>query len=162
MYLLYQAFTSPEIEFLRPALRGKWITHPNPPINFQQSPTCPDVIFYRDFQLETLSEKEKIRITAMRGFSIKINNKIIPFDLPSSWKHNTQINLAPHFKTGQNTIQIQVSGPQNPPALLIEGSRLLRSGDNWKVALKPDLSDLSTASIALQDEHYFHQNSDYI
>lgn len=156
MYLLYQAFTSPEIEFLRPALRGKWITHPNPPINFQQSPTCPDVIFYRDFQLETLSEKEKIRITAMRGFSIKINNKIIPFDLPSSWKHSTQINLAPHFKTGQNTIQIQVSGPQNPPALLIEGSRLLRSGDNWKVALKPDLSDLSTASIALQDEHYLN------
>ena len=76
MYLLYQAFTSSEIEFLRPALRGKWITHPNPPISFQQSSTCPDVIFYRDFQLETPPEKEKVQITAMRGFSIKINNKI--------------------------------------------------------------------------------------
>ena len=33
MYLLYQAFTSPEIEFLRPALRGKWITHPTDSIH---------------------------------------------------------------------------------------------------------------------------------
>ena len=153
---LYQAFISPQIEFSRPTLRGKWITHLNSPIDFQQSSTCPDAIFCRDFQQEKALEKEKIRIAAMRGFSIKINNKTVPFDSPSSWKSSPNTNLTPHLKSGQNTIRVQVSGPKNPPVLLIEGSKLLRSGDNWKVALKPDLSDLSTASTTFQDERYLN------
>lgn len=158
MYLSYQAFVSPQIEFLRPALRGKWITHPNPPIDFQQSSTCPNVIFYRDFQLDETPEKEKIRVTAMRSFWIRVNNEPIPFDPPNSWKSSIHINLVPYLQSGQNTIRIQVGGPKNPPALLVEGRRLLRSGENWQVALKPDLSDLSAASIALQDEHYLNSN----
>lgn len=158
MYLSYQAFVSPQIEFLRPALRGKWITHPNPPIDFQQSSTCPNVIFYRDFQLDEIPEKEKIRVTAMRSFWIRVNNEPIPFDPPNSWKSSIHINLVPYLHSGQNTIRIQVGGPKNPPALLVEGRRLLRSGENWQVALKPDLSDLSAASIALQDEHYLNSN----
>ncbi len=158
MYLSYQAFVSPQIEFLRPALRGKWITHPNPPIDFQQSSTCPNVIFYRDFQLDEIPEKEKIRVTAMRSFWIRVNNEPIPFDPPNSWKSSIHINLVPYLQSGQNTIRIQVGGPKNPPALLVEGRRLLRSGENWQVALKPDLSDLSAASIALQDEHYLNSN----
>ncbi|HIC03219.1 TPA: hypothetical protein EYN09_03725 [Candidatus Poribacteria bacterium] len=158
VYLSYQAFVSPQIEFLRPALRGKWITHPNPPIDFQQSSTCPNVIFYRDFQLDEIPEKEKIRVTAMRSFWIRVNNEPIPFDPPNSWKSSIHINLVPYLQSGQNTIRIQVGGPKNPPALLVEGRRLLRSGENWQVALKPDLSDLSAASIALQDEHYLNSN----
>jgi len=158
VYLSYQAFVSPQIEFLRPALRGKWITHPNPPIDFQQSSTCPNVIFYRDFQLDEIPEKEKIRVTAMRSFWIRVNNEPIPFDPPNSWKSSIHINLVPYLHSGQNTIRIQVGGPKNPPALLVEGRRLLRSGENWQVALKPDLSDLSAASIALQDEHYLNSN----
>ena len=156
VYLSYQAFVSSQIEFLRPSLRGKWITHPNPPIDFQQSSTCPDAIFYRDFQLDKPPEKEEIRVTAMRGFWIQVNKKTISFDSPGSWKSSILINLVPYLKSGQNTIRIQVSGPKNPPALLVEGNKLLRSGKNWKVALNPDLSDLSTASIALQDEHYLN------
>ncbi|HHZ93133.1 TPA: hypothetical protein EYN65_22065 [Candidatus Poribacteria bacterium] len=143
---------------MRPALRGKWITHPNPPIDFQQSSTCPNVIFYRDFQLDEIPEKEKIRVTAMRSFWIRVNNEPIPFDPPNSWKSSIHINLVPYLQSGQNTIRIQVGGPKNPPALLVEGRRLLRSGENWQVALKPDLSDLSAASIALQDEHYLNSN----
>ena len=146
------------MEFLRSALRGKWITHPNPPIDFQQSSTCPNVIFYRDFQLDEIPEKEKIRVTAMRSFWIRVNNEPIPFDPPNSWKSSIHINLEPYLQSGQNTIRIQVGGPKNPPALLVEGRRLLRSGENWQVALKPDLSDLSAASIALQDEHYLNSN----
>ena len=128
VYLSYQAFVSSQIEFLRPSLRGKWITHPNPPIDFQQSSTCPDVIFYRDFQLDKPPKKEEIRVTAMRGFWIQVNKKTISFDSPGSWKSSILINLVPYLKSGQNTIRIQVGGPKNPPALLVEGNKLLRSG----------------------------------
>jgi hypothetical protein len=151
-YLGYQALFSPEIEFLRPSLRGKWIVYPEIPISLRGDVACPDALFIRRFRLALVPEKYSVRITAIRGFEASINRQKLSPPAGKNWKKGMDYDLKPYLKKGENILRIRVSGREGPPALLVEGPRTLHSDRQWKVAIGPRFKPQRKAALALRDE----------
>jgi len=155
-FLFYQARYSPKIEFLFPSLRGDWILHSAEKISGT-------VEFRRQFQLEDIPSKCKIKVWAMLQFSIVANGQVVEEDSQrgqKNWKFARTYNIAPLFQNGDNTIVIRVSNPEGPPALLVEVPKLkspkgkikLSSNTDWRVASEPNFNEWIKAVETFKDE----------
>ncbi|MGB6867623.1 MAG: glycosyltransferase family 39 protein [Candidatus Aminicenantaceae bacterium] len=151
-YLGYQAFFSPEIDFLRPSIRGKWIVYPEIPITLRGVRACPDVHFVKKFRLASVPDKYLVRFTVLRGYNAFINRQKLSPSVRKNWKKGMVYDLKPHLIKGENILRIRVFGKEGPPALLVEGPRAVRSGRQWKVAIGPEFKPLRKAALALRDE----------
>ena len=70
VFLFYQAWYSPRIEFLFPTFVGGWILHSAEKISGT-------VEFRRQFQLEDVPSECMIRVRAMLQFSMSINDQVV-------------------------------------------------------------------------------------
>lgn len=152
VFLFYQARYSPKIEFLFPSLRGDWILHSAEKISGT-------VEFRRQFQLEDIPSKCTIKVWAMLQFSIVVNGLFVEEDSQrgqKNWKFTRSYNIAPLLQTGDNTIVIQVSNPEGPPALLVEGSTL--KSLKGKIKLSSNRQTKSSGSTGLFHERLRETN----
>jgi hypothetical protein len=155
-FLFYQACYSPGIEFLVPSFRGDWILHSAEKISGI-------VEFRRQFQLEKIPTKCRIRVRAIPQFSMVVNGRTVEENSQSvkhNWKLARKYDIASMLQNGNNTIVIRVSNPQGPPGLLVEGPVLesqegevrLSSGTDWEAASDPDFGEWVSAVTTLKDE----------
>ena len=152
VFLFYQARYSPKIEFLFPSLRGDWILHSAEKISGT-------VEFRRQFQLEDTPSKCTIKVWAMLQFSIVVNGLFVEEDSQrgqKNWKFTRSYNIAPLLQMGDNTIVIQVSNPEGPPALLVEGSAL--KSLKGKIKLSSNRQTKSSGSTGLFHERLRETN----
>ena len=152
VFLFYQARYSPKIEFLFPSLRGDWILHSAEKISGT-------VEFRRQFQLEDTPSKCTIKVWAMLQFSIVVNGLFVEEDSQrgqKNWKFTRSYNIAPLLQMGDNTIVIQVSNPEGPPALLVEGSTL--KSLKGKIKLSSNRQTKSSGSTGLFHERLRETN----
>jgi len=155
-FLFYQAWYSPKIEFLAPSLRGDWILHSADKISGK-------VEFRKRFQLEDIPSKCKIRVRAMRQFSLLVNGQIVEENSQRdehNWKSPSKYDIASILQKGDNAIVIRVSNSEGPPALLVEGPTLkapagrikLSSDTDWEAAPDPNFDKWVSVVTTLKDE----------
>ena len=156
-FLFYQAWYSPEIEFLIPSLKGDWILHSADKISGV-------VEFRRRFQLGDVPSECKIRVRAMLQFSIAVNGRTVEEDSQRgqhNWKFARKYDIAPMLQKDDNAIVVRVSNPEGPPALLVEGSTLrspegkikLSSDTDWEAASDPDFDQWVSVVPTFKDEN---------
>jgi hypothetical protein len=154
-YVFFRVFVSPEYEFLRPSLRGRWIVHPEPQIAYRAPRTCPDALFVRRFAVGTLTDHQRIDVTAMRGFVLAVNGDTLPLSEARNWKKASRYDISPYLLPGrENEISVRVTNLEGPPALLVEGPASVRTGRNWSVSLGPSFESRSPAAAAMRDEAF--------
>jgi 4-amino-4-deoxy-L-arabinose transferase-like glycosyltransferase len=157
-YLAYQAFLSPEIEFLRPSSKAHWVVHPNPPFILDFLPRIYDAVFTRQFLLDKVPASMKVRISAKGTMIVRINGHSFETVSSRSWKKRRTYDLAPFVYAGRmNSLRIEVDGLNGPPALLVGGPEAVRTDNRWTVALGPDFNDPQAAVLALRGESYLEQ-----
>lgn len=154
-YVFYRVFVSPEYEFLRPSLRGRWIVHPQPQIAYRAPRTCPDALFVHRVAVGTPTDRPRIDVTAMRGFVLAVNGDTLPPREAHNWKKASRYDISPHLVPGrENEIRVLVTNLEGPPALLVEGPASVRSGRNWSVSLGPAFDSSTPAALAMRDEAF--------
>jgi len=156
VFLLYQARYSPKIEFLFPSLKGDWILH-------SAEKASGTVEFRRQFKLEDVPQKCRLRVRAMMQYSMSVNGQVIEANSQyekRNWKQARIYNIKLVLKKGDNSIVIWVNNPEGPPALLVEGMTLkspkgktkLSSNTDWKAASEPDFNKWISVVPTLTDE----------
>ena len=156
VFLFYQAWYSPRIEFLVPSLRGDWILHSAEKISGITE-------FRRQFQLGDVPAKCRIKVRAMLKFNIVVNGQSVEEDSQReqhNWKLARKYDIAPMLQKGGNIIAIRVSNPEGPPALLVEGPKLkspagktrLSSDTDWEAAPDPNFSEWVKVAPTFKDD----------
>jgi 4-amino-4-deoxy-L-arabinose transferase-like glycosyltransferase len=162
VFLLYQAWYSPKIEFLIPSLKGKWILYSAEKISGV-------VEFRRLFRLDDVPSEYKIKIRAMRQFSMVVNGQAVEEDSQReqhNWKFALKYDIASFFQKGDNSIVIRVSNPEGPPVLLVEGPKLnssngeikLSSNTDWEAAPDPSFTGWVKAVPTYKDDIRLGEN----
>lgn len=144
-FFAYQIWFNPEIEFLPPCLKARWVLHPEQNVlHFQHGLPSEDVIFKLPFELKPpLPERASMKIKAMRIYSFRINGDPVGHSRPGhNWKRFDRYDIRPFLKPGRNVIVVRVSNPTGFPILLVEGEvgkriSLNTSPDSNWVASKP-------------------------
>src|SRR4029077_17619635 len=93
--------------------------------------------------------------TAMRQYQLTVNGKARPRVPPENWKTPQTDDLGSLLVAGQNEIRIDVSNPESPPALLVEGPGEVASDRRWTVRTPEDPGDGVAAAVAGRDEAFF-------
>lgn len=148
-YLGNQAFLSPDVQFLAPAMRGVWIVHPNLPL-----PGYPEAVFVRRFTLPAVTDSYPVRITAMRESDVTVNGERLPPVVGPNWKRAAAYDLGPALHPGPNEVRIHVTNRASPPALLVEGPQEICSDERWTAVLSPDDDREASAAVAFRDEKF--------
>ena len=147
-YLTRQALVSPDIQFLAPASEGYWIVHPDPLPGYREA------IFVHRFTLPAAVEHYRVRIAAMREYTLTIDGHAQPKKTTTSnWKVPVEHDLGP-LVAGSNELRIHVTTPEPPPALLVEGPEPVRSDERWTVILPPESAGEVPVAIAYRGEGF--------
>jgi len=133
-FVLWKAFFSPDIAFVRNDSKASWITRElYPSILIGRSGSC---FFSKDFEVGEPGEAV-LHAKAMRGFSVSVNGERVFGKEPrENWKTEARIDISKYLKKGANTLSFQVE-PMGPALLYayLEGPRERVATDgSWKVA----------------------------
>jgi hypothetical protein len=144
--LIYQAWLSPDVQFLPPAGEGSWIVDPGTFTGYREA------IFIRRFDLPAAPAHYPVRIAAMREGRIDVNGQSVPSRNGKDWKRPVAYDLGPMLHAGPNEIRIRVATPDPPPALLVQGPEPIRSDERWTILMPPDSPSERAVGVAYRDE----------
>lgn len=153
VFLFYQARYSEEIEFLFPSSEADWILHPGDSIKGTAR-------FRRKFIVGRVPAACQLQLRAMRQLQINVNHKFAgraPED--HNWKFPVKFDIAPHLKSGENVITVDVTNQAGPAALLVEADSIetenakvdLDTDDKWQVTLEPTSENWTTPIVSLKE-----------
>ncbi|MBW2287611.1 MAG: glycosyltransferase family 39 protein [Deltaproteobacteria bacterium] len=167
----WQAFFSPNIEFLRPSLTAAWIVHPALPTSgfFETEYHSPDVVFRRHFEIEAPAGSFAVRVTTLGVAAVELNGRKLASNETGesrNWKFGREFELGPFLKHGSNVLSVRVAYENGPPALLLEaGGRLggtLETDDRWRAALEEDRGRGAPAAVVMRDEAFLAGKQNFL
>ena len=161
IFLFYQAWLNPQIEFLKPSLKGKWIL-------YSAEKLSGTVEFRKTFRLDDVPFECKIKVSAMLKFSLSVNGKIVEEDSQRdqhNWKFARIYDIASMLQK-DNSILIRVTNLEGPPALLVEAPTLISQGNkiklssntDWEAASDPKFDGWAKAIPTYKDDSRLGEN----
>jgi tetratricopeptide (TPR) repeat protein len=125
---------------LPPSAPGEWIVYPTPIDLGPQFSGERKAVFRRSFAVRAVPATALLKITALEHFTIRVNGNVLNVSESSgqSWKDTSTYDIAPELHKGENTLKIDVTNKEGPPALslaLAIGEETIYSDDQWEVSL---------------------------
>ena len=147
-FFFCQAWFNPEIEFLVPSTRGRWILHdPDEPFPARNSGR---IAFRRQFGMNSVPAQCLIDVRTASSFRLSVNGHVLEKDSqqpPRNWKIRRSYDIAPFLVQSGNEIEILVTNGHGLPALMVEASPgteaaiHVQSDTQWESAQAPDYSN---------------------
>ncbi len=117
--IAFWILNNPDICLLTPDRNADWIRLPEPYILHARTGAETQTEFYRQFNLDKVSDKSTLILRAFRSPQVSVNGREISSSgsAPDNWKKRKSYDLTPALKTGTNEIRITVKNRNSHPAL---------------------------------------------
>lgn len=140
--LYWMGTRSSRVPFLARRGVGEWILYPVAR-DLQTRPAARlDANFRKSFRLSRVPASATVLVRAFREFQMILNGHSVPGpSTPVSlvhWKSETELEVAPLLREGENVIEVRVENDKGPPALWLElhaGDERLPTDQTWEVSL---------------------------
>ena len=135
--------------------QGRWI--------WLEDSEAPRAFFRHLFALGAAPEKAWLAVTADNSFRLYVNGRDIGSG--GNWAELFAFDLAPHLRTGDNVIAVEVENAGGPGGLVAQGEILLADGQRVLIATGKAwrVTDLPTAGWEdlLYDDGHWRQATEY-
>lgn len=133
----WRCYFDPQIRFLPPHPGAAWIVYPSPANLKIRNEMEVRTVFRRTFSLADPPPAAPLVLRAHQHGSVRLNGQIVELSggADDNWKRGQRVDVAPHLKSGENTLEIVVASLLGPPALwcaLELDEVTIRSDERWE------------------------------